>query len=224
MSYEEMSNSKNESPLSSLKSFSKYFCHMFLISLSLVRSPSVSSLMYLNWMMFVVFLSLLLIILSTLYCSILSALLYRCIHLNHTFFSLIAFCTFLFHHHISLALCLPHLVTPNSSENHFSNASGHLYLHAICILSFMLRTFLKNSLLERLWCLFFKFPPLRSWRMDALTPLKAKPKANIRYHKLMLRHDTLARYHLTIYASVTILFSLENKINVATILIAAKSY
>jgi hypothetical protein len=119
-------------------------------------------------MMFVVFLSLLLTILSTLYCSILSALLYRCIRLNHTFFSLIAFCTFLFHHHISLASCLPPLVTLNSFESHFSNASGHLYLHAICILSFMLRTFLKNSLIERLCCLFFKFPP---FVLDAWTRL-----------------------------------------------------
>jgi hypothetical protein len=34
--------------------------------------------------------------------------------------------------------------------------------------------------------------------LDALTPLEANPKAKIRYHKLMLRHDTLSRYHLTV--------------------------
>jgi hypothetical protein len=27
--------------------------------------------------------------------------------------------------------------------------------------------------------------------LDALTPLEANPKAKIRYHKLMLRHNTL---------------------------------
>jgi hypothetical protein len=39
----------------------------------------------------------------------------------------------------------------------FSNASGHLHPHAICIPSFMLRTLLKDSLLEHLRCLFLSF-------------------------------------------------------------------
>jgi hypothetical protein len=42
-----------------LKSLSKYSHHLFLISSSLVRSRSVSSLMHLTWMMSLVFLSLL---------------------------------------------------------------------------------------------------------------------------------------------------------------------
>jgi hypothetical protein len=50
---------------------------------------------------------------ATLYRSTLFALLSRYIHLKHSFFSLIAFYTFSFHHHISLASCLPPLVTPN---------------------------------------------------------------------------------------------------------------
>jgi hypothetical protein len=62
----------------------------------------------------------------------------------------------------------------------------------------MSMAFLKDSLLEHLRCLFFKFPPLHPWRLDALTSLKANPKAKIRYHMLMLRYDTLSRYHLTI--------------------------
>jgi hypothetical protein len=62
----------------------------------------------------------------------------------------------------------------------------------------MPRAFLKDPLLEHLRCLFFKFQPLRPWRLDALTSLKANPKAKIRYHKLMLRYDTLSKYHLTI--------------------------
>jgi hypothetical protein len=56
---------------------------------------------------------------AILYRSTLSALLSRCIRLNHSFFSLIAFCTFLFHHHVSLASHLPPLVTPNSSDATF---------------------------------------------------------------------------------------------------------
>jgi hypothetical protein len=62
----------------------------------------------------------------------------------------------------------------------------------------MPRALFKNSLLKRLRGIFFKFPPLRPWRLDALTPLEANPKTKIRYDKLMLRHDTLFRYHLTI--------------------------
>jgi hypothetical protein len=54
--------------------------------------------------------------------------------------------------------------------------------------------------------------------------LKANPKAKNRYHKLMLRHDTLSRYHLTIYTSVPLLSSREDEINLATMLTAAKSY
>jgi hypothetical protein len=49
----------------------------------------------------------------------LSTLLSRCIHLNHSFFSLIAFFTFSFYHHVSLVSCLPPLITPNSSEATF---------------------------------------------------------------------------------------------------------
>jgi hypothetical protein len=60
----------------------------------------------------------------------------------------------------------------------------------------MPRAFLKDSLLEHLRCLFFKFPPLRPWRLDALTSLKVNPKAKICYHKFMLRYDTLPRYFL----------------------------
>jgi hypothetical protein len=55
----------------------------------------------------------------TLYRSTLSTLISMCIHLNHSFFSLIAFCTFSFHHHVSLVSRLPPLVTPNSSEATF---------------------------------------------------------------------------------------------------------
>jgi hypothetical protein len=88
----------------------------------------------------------------------------------------------------------------------------------------MPRALLKNSLLKRLRGLFFKFPPLRPWRLDALTPLEANPKVKIRYHKLMLRHDILSRYNLTIYASVHILSSHEDEIDLATMLTAAKSY
>jgi hypothetical protein len=56
---------------------------------------------------------------ATLYHSILSALLSRCIRLKYSFFSLIAFYTFSFHHHVSLVSRLPPLVTPNSSETNF---------------------------------------------------------------------------------------------------------
>jgi hypothetical protein len=62
-SSEEMSNSMDELPLSSLKSLSKYSRYQFLISSSLVMSRSVSSLMHLTWMMPLVFISLLLAIL-----------------------------------------------------------------------------------------------------------------------------------------------------------------
>jgi hypothetical protein len=43
-SSEEMSNSMDELPLSSLKSLPKYSYHLFLISSALVRSRSVTSL------------------------------------------------------------------------------------------------------------------------------------------------------------------------------------
>jgi hypothetical protein len=56
---------------------------------------------------------------ATLYCSTLSALLFRCMHLKYYFFSLIAFCTFLFYHHVSLVSRLPPLITPNSSDATF---------------------------------------------------------------------------------------------------------
>jgi hypothetical protein len=56
---------------------------------------------------------------ATLYRSTLSALLFRCIHLKYSFFSLIAFCIFSFHHHVSLVSRLPPLVTPNFSEATF---------------------------------------------------------------------------------------------------------
>jgi hypothetical protein len=82
--------------------------------------------------------------------------------------------------------------------SHFSNANGHLHPYAICIPSFMPRTLLKNFLLERLWCLFFRFPLLRPWRFGAFTSLEVNLKVKIRYHKFMLRHDTLFRYHRTI--------------------------
>jgi hypothetical protein len=88
----------------------------------------------------------------------------------------------------------------------------------------MPRALIKNSLLERLRYLCFKFSPLCSWRLDVLTPLKVNLKAKIHYHKLMLRHDTLSRYHLTIYASMSILSSREDEIDLATMLTAAKSY
>jgi hypothetical protein len=56
---------------------------------------------------------------ATLCRSTLSTLLSRSIRLKHSFFSLIAFCTFSFHHHVSLVSRLPHLVTLNSSEATF---------------------------------------------------------------------------------------------------------
>jgi hypothetical protein len=56
---------------------------------------------------------------ATLYRSTLSALLSMCICLKHYFISLIAFCTFSFHHHVSLASRLPSLVTLNSSDATF---------------------------------------------------------------------------------------------------------
>jgi hypothetical protein len=43
--------------------------------------------------------------------------------------------------------------------------------------------------------------------------LEANPKARIHYHKLMLRHDTLSRYHLTIQANVPILYSRDDEID-----------
>jgi hypothetical protein len=55
----------------------------------------------------------------TLYRFTLSTLLFRCIRLKHSFFSLIVFCTFSFHHHVSLVSRLPPLVTPNSSKATF---------------------------------------------------------------------------------------------------------
>jgi hypothetical protein len=54
--------------------------------------------------------------------------------------------------------------------------------------------------------------------------LEAKPKAKIRYHKLMLRYDTLFRYHLTIKASMPILSSREDEIDLATMLTSPESY
>jgi hypothetical protein len=56
---------------------------------------------------------------ATLYRFMLSALLSKCIRLKHSFFSLIVFCTFSFHHHVSLASRLPPLVTLNSSDATF---------------------------------------------------------------------------------------------------------
>jgi hypothetical protein len=88
----------------------------------------------------------------------------------------------------------------------------------------MPRVLLKNSLLKCLRDIFFKFPSLCHWRLDVLTPLEANPKVKIRYHKLMLRHDTLYRYHLTIEASVSILSSREDEIDLTTMLTAAKSH
>jgi hypothetical protein len=132
----------------------------------------------------------------TLYRSMLSALSSRCIQLKHFLFSLIAFCTFTFHHHVSLVSRLPLLVTLNSSEVPFL-MQVIIFIHMLfasppCQGS-TLRTFF-----ERFRCLFFKFPPLHLWHLDTLASLKVNPKAKIRYHKLMLRHDTLSRYHLTI--------------------------
>jgi hypothetical protein len=149
-SSEEMPNSMDELPLSSLKSLSKYSGHLFLISSSLVRSRSVAFLMHFTWMMPLVFLSRFwpsyrcppsfvpnrwnspsyiwplasltarfAVFFDTLYRSMLSTLLSRCIRLKHSFFSLIAFCTFSFHHHVSLVSRLPPLVTPNFSEATF---------------------------------------------------------------------------------------------------------
>jgi hypothetical protein len=51
MSSKEMSNSMDELSQSSLKSLSKYSCHLFLISSSLVRSRSITSLRHFTWMM-----------------------------------------------------------------------------------------------------------------------------------------------------------------------------
>jgi hypothetical protein len=62
-SSEEMSNSMDELTLSSLKSLSKYYHHLFLIFSPLVRGHSVTSLMHFTWMMSLVFLSWLLAIL-----------------------------------------------------------------------------------------------------------------------------------------------------------------
>jgi hypothetical protein len=57
-SSEEMSNSMDELPISSLKSLSKYSCHLFLVYSSLVRSCSISSLIHLTYMMSIIFLCL----------------------------------------------------------------------------------------------------------------------------------------------------------------------
>jgi hypothetical protein len=56
---------------------------------------------------------------ATLYRSTLSVLLSRCIRLKNSFFSLIAFYTFSFHHHVSLASRLTPLVTHSFSEATF---------------------------------------------------------------------------------------------------------
>jgi hypothetical protein len=56
---------------------------------------------------------------ANLYCSKLSTLLCRCICLKHSFFSLIVFCTFSSHHHVSLASRLPCLATLSSYEATF---------------------------------------------------------------------------------------------------------
>jgi hypothetical protein len=56
---------------------------------------------------------------TTLFCSMLSAVLSRCIQLKHSIFSLIYFCTFSFYHHVSLASHFPPLVTLSSSETTF---------------------------------------------------------------------------------------------------------
>jgi hypothetical protein len=132
-----------------------------------------------------------------LYRSTISALLSRCIRLKHNFLSLIAFCTFSFHHHVSLASRLPPLVTLNSSDATFLMQVA-IPIHMLFASSASCQGPSLRTLLKRLRDIFFKFPPLRSWRLYALTPLEANPKAKIRYHKLMLRHDTLSRYHLTI--------------------------
>jgi hypothetical protein len=58
----------------------------------------------------------------TLYCSMLSPLLSRCIQLKYYFFSLIGFCTFSCHHYVSLVLNLPLFTTPSYFETtlHFT--------------------------------------------------------------------------------------------------------
>jgi hypothetical protein len=134
---------------------------------------------------------------ATLYRFMLSALVSRCIRVKYSFFSLIAFCTFSFHYHVSLASRLPPLITPSSFESTFlmqvSIFINMLFASPPSCQGSSLRT-----LVERPRCLFFKFPPLRPWLFDVLTSLKANLKAKICYHKLMLKHDILSKDHLTI--------------------------
>jgi hypothetical protein len=80
---------------------------------------------------------------------------------------------------------------------------------------------IKNSLLNVLPTSSLSF---HHFGLDALTLLKANPKLKIRYHKLMLRHDLLSRYHLTIGANMHILSSHEDKIDLTTILTTAEDY
>jgi hypothetical protein len=133
----------------------------------------------------------------TLYRSMLSALLSRCIQLKHSLFSIIAFCTFIFHYHISLVSHLPLLVTPNSSEVPFL-MQVTIFIHMLFTSPPSCQGSNLRTLFERFHCLSFKFPPLHLWHLNTRTSLKVNPKAKIHYHKLILRHDTLFRYHLTI--------------------------
>jgi hypothetical protein len=59
---------------------------------------------------------------ATLYCSTLSALLSRCIRLKHSFFSLIAFCTFSFDHATFFLRLLPSLPRPSSGSTRYPPA------------------------------------------------------------------------------------------------------
>jgi hypothetical protein len=132
-----------------------------------------------------------------LYHSTLSTLLSRCIRLKHSFFSLIAFYTFLFHHHVYLASRLLPLVTLKSSEVTFLMQVA-IFIHMLFASPPSCQGPLLRTLSLNVFDAFFKFSPFCPWRLDVLTPLKANPKVKICYHKLMLRHDTLSMYHLTI--------------------------
>jgi hypothetical protein len=151
-SSEEMSYSMNDLSLSSLNSLSKYSYHLFLIYSSLVMSRSVSYLMHLTWMVSISS--------SICFCpsyrcplipSYLATLLSSCIHIKHSFFSLIAFCTFLFYHHVSLTSRFPPLITLNSSDVIFL-MQMIIFIHMLFV-----SPLIKNSILDHLHCLFLSF-------------------------------------------------------------------
>src|SRR6185503_15771750 len=126
----------------------------------------------------------------------LAAPLSRWRHLKHFLFSLIALCTSSFHHQVSFPSCLPPLLTPSTSEATFRTHVA-IFSHMSSVSSPSSQD-PSPSILKRLRRFPSKLPPLRFHNLGTFVPVDTYPKTKVHHHKLVLRDNTLPRYHPTI--------------------------